>query len=529
LNKKLRMEKVILSDLDLQDIRKTSPVSKDQISPTISNPSPPSTPVIKFAKIETKNPEEPEKDQVKPAQQEKNPVAFSSVLKMHEITPEVVSGEIDQTAIMAKISDGVSQEATLPEKQVSDLADLEQSINDQFSMQAKGSRFIHQKEEGQRILINDDDAKMTIRNEQGQEVTDSYHGKAQGPMLSRSEESDELRDIVKKLSSLSHVKQVIVEKKKSHETTKLKMKVDNQNTGEVEDIDITAFDHRGQPIGIDYQQSTGPDGTNESQPLLVDSDGNIAPGENFSKVSSVSRPRPKTKEDMANGLRQISEKYERKTSHEKAVYKRTPKGHKNEYFYKVKSHQELYQIGMSYYRDMANGNKSMAFITHDSHKHLKDSILAIASFIKYQEDLKILIVSLGLENGSYMHVVDECKKNGTIVGENDENIPTIYEHAGLSFLDFKEIFSFRSKFDETGYGELIDYLVSSYDLVMWDVPKLDDLKVSKEEYFPIFIAFDKVSIVVKKQGDKFEDINEMKKFFNKYGIKIKGVLFCPPG
>ena len=501
---------MVLSDLDLQDNRKADLVNEDHTAESTSPPNTHNTPIIKFEKIETKHGDDSGHEMVPPKAQEKTASVFPSVLKMNDISqniPEEVS--------------------TRQRDPVSQLDEVEEAIDDKLHMQAKGSRFIHQKEESQRVVINNDDAHMTIRDDQGNEVSDSYHGQAQGPMLSKSQESDELRDIVKKLSSLSHVKQVIVEKKKSHETTKLKMKVDNQETGEIEDIDITALDHRGQPIGIDYQKTARPDGTSENQTLLVDSDGNIAPSENFSKVSSVAHPRPRTQEEMANGLRQISEKYERKTSHEKAVYKRTPKGHKNEYFYKVKSHQELYQIGMSYYRDMANGNKSMAFITHDSHKHLKDSILAIASFIKYQEDLKILIVSLGLENGSYMHVVNECKKHGTVVGENDDNIPTIYEHAGLSFLDFKEIFSFRSRFDETGYGELIDYLVSSYDLVMWDVPKLDDLKVSKEEYFPIFIAFDKVSIVVKKQGDKYEDINEMKKFFNKYGIKIKGILFSP--
>ena len=522
MNKKLRIEKVILSDLDLQD----DLALNSHTTHTTNNPSQHNSKVIKFEKIESKNAAEPAVEPVK-TERPKN----SSV-----VLPEIVIGKIEP-APQAKVPEQVPTQGPTfnknpyhpsnQENHVSEIEDLENAIHDDFDMQAKGSRYIHQKEENQRVVKNSDDAKITIRNDEGQEVTDSYHGEAQGPMLSKSEENDELRDIVKKLSSLSHVKQVIVEKKKSQETTKLKMKVGNHETGEVEDIDITALDHRGQPISIDYQNDSNPGSTNANQTLLVDSDGNIVPSDNFSKVNSVSHPKPKTQEDMANGLRKISEKYERKTSQEKAVYKRTPKGHKNEYFYKVKSHQELYQIGMSYYRDMANGNKSMAFITHDSHKHLKDSILAIASFIKYQEDLKILIVSLGLENGSYMHVVDECKKNGTIVGENDENIPTIYEHAGLSFVDFKEIFSFRSKFDETGYGELIEYLVSSYDLVMWDVPKLDDLKVSKEEYFPIFIAFDKVSIVVKKQGDKYEDINEMKKFFNKYGIKIKGILFCP--
>ena len=182
---------------------------------------------------------------------------------------------------------------------------------------------------------------------------------------------------------------------------------------------------------------------------------------------------------------------------------------------------------MSYYKELVNGNKSLAFITEESFFHQRNSILAIASFIKYQENIKILIVSLGLQNGQYRNVVQKSMDESTVIGNNNDEMPTFYEHEGITFLDFKEIFSFRRRYDESGYSELIGLLTNSFDLILWDVPTLSELKGKKEEYFPILMSFDKISLIIRKAGDSYKSVDDMRVFFSRYGINIKGILFSP--
>ena len=153
----------------------------------------------------------------------------------------------------------------------------------------------------------------------------------------------EFNEIVKKLSGLNQVKQVIVERKKKEETTQVKFKSDysenNKTKNNKQLLNFKKEDVDELRPGLDVDTRTG-------EVIQLGHDEDLK--EDYSKQLNYQGRADGTDDpsSLLGSFKKISERYEQQDSNQRIVLKRRPKGIKNEYFYRVKSHQELFQIGI---------------------------------------------------------------------------------------------------------------------------------------------------------------------------------------
>ena len=209
--------------------------------------------------------------------------------------------------------------------------------------------------------------------------------------------------------------------------------------------------------------------------------------------------------------------------HASFVFKKKSNKKKSEIFYKVKNHQELFQVGSSFYSDFKKGLRSFAFISPNLPDSQQKTILGLASFFSYHEDLTMLIISQNLGLEYFKNMISGSKES--FIGIPDENGPkiTYYDHPSFDFLDFKELYKIKEN-SEVTLEECLDSMVGRYDLVLWDVPNLEAFKADSSIFFPVSRLFGNISIILKVTKSKVNEIKGLQEFFDQYGVVIKGVL-----
>lgn len=238
-----------------------------------------------------------------------------------------------------------------------------------------------------------------------------------------------------------------------------------------------------------------------------------------------------TSETKGNHEQQINENFEEVDRQEYIDVKRTEcqitfsqnRG-KTKYFYKVKDHQELYKVGTSYYDDFKNGLKSFAFSSPDLGRSQDKAVLALASFFEHNEDVKIGIVSVDIENDFLEATIKESDKKTASIG----NVVVDYfdHHDKIHLIDFSCIK--KNVGPVAGINEVeqvISFIVDNYDLIFWSLPSLNTMEQERPFYFPLTRFFDNVSLVIQKGKTKTKELEKLISFYQKYGIKLKGVLY----
>lgn len=333
-------------------------------------------------------------------------------------------------------------------------------------------------------------------------------------------DEEKVRHLIKRLSQLSDVKQIVIEREKVSDNTKIKLNTRPESYEKREQSQSSLNEKAALMDKVSHQKSQqpakvlsfkeNPKSKSEATPQSDISNNAHSKLENYIKT-----------QENSEGKGFAKRKVEKST--ERVAFDTEGKGYKNKYFYKVKSHQKLYQIGMKYYADYRIGIKHFAFSGKDVQKSKQKSILAIASFLQYQANIKPLIVSLGVDNTFFHDIRINSLKEGTYVQKKDKSL-TVYKYEGLSIVDLKDLIYQHKKLEGHLYEESIKKLTEFFDIILWDVPDLSVFEKNKELYFPIYMLFEKVSLIVSK-NNKIDEIEGLIDFYSMYGINIKGILF----
>ena len=232
-------------------------------------------------------------------------------------------------------------------------------------------------------------------------------------------------------------------------------------------------------------------------------------------------------EDLSQILREIGKKEsveEAKVVHlKKDQGTETKKRPLSPYFYKVSNHHELYRVGASFLQDFKKGVKSFAISSVGYQTSQQRTILGLASFFDHQEDLKICIISDNLYLGAFKEIVQASLPRELNLTESKSPVLVYGFYGHFDFIDMNSLVELGCG-PNVNFNEFLDELVEKFDVVFWDVPELHRIQSEREQFFPIVMRFESLSIIVAKGHTGREELEEIRSFFMGYGINLKGLL-----
>ncbi|MCF8060594.1 MAG: hypothetical protein K9K67_14930 [Bacteriovoracaceae bacterium] len=232
----------------------------------------------------------------------------------------------------------------------------------------------------------------------------------------------------------------------------------------------------------------------------------------------------KTPPKMSLKLKSDSEKEEKKVNYEKHTFTRKKSRSGHGYYYRAKDHVELFKVGSSFLKDFRSGLKSFSFSSIGLKEEREKSVLGILSFFNYHEDVNICVVTPSLMDSYYSKIATKAHKKEARVFDEDLHYD-FYTGDGFEIIEYSELKKIERKITAYNFEDFLDFLLGSFDIILWDLPELEILDSNKEVYFPIIRSLDNVSFIVGKNVSKISEINEMISYFKRYQISIKGLLF----
>jgi hypothetical protein len=192
------------------------------------------------------------------------------------------------------------------------------------------------------------------------------------------------------------------------------------------------------------------------------------------------------------------------------------------FFFRATDDELLYNLGDSFYRDFKNGMKHFGFAHVNSHESQQRSILGIASFIKYFEDNRILVITDKMD-GSFFSAFkrESTRKTMDITGLPGFSY-NVYKAYALNYLEMDEL-AIRAKSSKVKVlPTIIKNLMADYDVVLIDLPPHKARRDHYDLYLPLLQTINHVTLTVSLKKSLFSEVNELRQYFASYKIKIKG-------
>lgn len=195
-----------------------------------------------------------------------------------------------------------------------------------------------------------------------------------------------------------------------------------------------------------------------------------------------------------------------------------------DYFFRVVNDELLFNLGNSYYQDFKKGQKHFAFAHVNAAESQKRSILGVASFIKYFEGSKILIVT-----GQMGRTYYEAFKGESLLQSAQSPTKTAFSYKvyvvnSLHYVEVDELSKHVSSTDQRTFAVTVKAIMDDYDLVLFDLPPTADRKEQYDVYLPLLHTMESVTLTVSLGKNRFSEIDELMKYFTSYNIKIKGSI-----
>ena len=102
-----------------------------------------------------------------------------------------------------------------------------------------------------------------------------------------------------------------------------------------------------------------------------------------------------------------------------------------------------------------------------------------------------------------------------------------YCDEGVEIIDMDELKDAIFDSGEHDVEEVLEQIVAETELSMWDLPSIKEMNQTKSFYFPVTRVLGNVSVVVGGNKTKMKDIKKLCDYYNKYNVKIKGILIDP--
>ncbi len=194
------------------------------------------------------------------------------------------------------------------------------------------------------------------------------------------------------------------------------------------------------------------------------------------------------------------------------------------FFFRALDDRRLYKLGDSFYRDFKAGKRSFGFGHVNSGDAQKRSILGVASFIKYFDDLKILVVTDKMEGTFFGPFKSQGRPLTAPSLERVDLKSEITDAYGVHYLELNRLVEEHKDRSGKKVPAMIKSILMDYDLVLVDLPPEKDRKDHYNVYLPFLQSLDHVTLSISLRQSRFSEIQEMKDYFASYKIPIKGTV-----
>jgi len=205
------------------------------------------------------------------------------------------------------------------------------------------------------------------------------------------------------------------------------------------------------------------------------------------------------------------------------VWQKKQDHEKNNYYYQVESHLELYHIGKSYQDDFESGIRNFGFHSTSLDEEREKTVFGVSAYFNYHTESTIIIFTNKVEGSFYDYYIRDLKPEKKYIPDEDISFKC-YKGKGFEIYEFVELKKIVNKICKYTLEELIDTLCESAHIILWDIPSINTMSDSREVFFPVIRKLQNISIIVGENRTKMEEISEMTDYFKKYGVKIKGLL-----
>ena len=215
----------------------------------------------------------------------------------------------------------------------------------------------------------------------------------------------------------------------------------------------------------------------------------------------------------------------RKVEAERLTYLRKTIRNQNRYFFEVKNHEEFYQMGRSFHDDFKAGQKFFLFSHVFAGEAQQKTILGVASFLQYFDNVRVLVISSNLDQPFFKKILHNVESEELRISSKELKTARFSFHQGMTFVDGDSLMTRRAS-DSLSFEQIIEQLYNLFDCILFDLPNVKDDKAFMDFYFHVYKKADSVSLVFAKNASTFKEVSSTLHHFNSYNIKIKGALMA---
>ena len=192
------------------------------------------------------------------------------------------------------------------------------------------------------------------------------------------------------------------------------------------------------------------------------------------------------------------------------------------YYYRAKEHLDLYQVGMSFLRDIRDNKKCFSFEHLNNKLGQQNTILGVSLFLMFHVNRKSLVITHNFDESIYSKIMGN-KVNKKICYRPDDLTYPVVECDGIRFIEYIDLFKIMTELKKTSFEDFVDHLIATNDTLLVDFPEVSKLEKKKEIFFPLINTVDSVSLVIDLKNCKKSELAKLHSYFKRYDVPVKGV------
>jgi hypothetical protein len=195
------------------------------------------------------------------------------------------------------------------------------------------------------------------------------------------------------------------------------------------------------------------------------------------------------------------------------------------YFSRISNSDELFRFGKDIALNLKKGIKHIAITSPGLKNSQQKAILGICCFFGHFEHLKIAIISDQIKAGVFQDLMASSKSMSYPMEAPVYNMDYNSFQNRIDFIDYavllksSEAFFYNESFDKE-----LAIVFERYDLILWDVPELEKIKLNPHFNYRMSIYYQTLAIIIFNQSS-IKKIEELRDHFKGYKLNFSKVLF----
>lgn len=191
-------------------------------------------------------------------------------------------------------------------------------------------------------------------------------------------------------------------------------------------------------------------------------------------------------------------------------------------YFNTRNHLDLFNIGSFYFQEFQKSKKSFGFYAGSSLQDSHETLLGLASYFNYHEDLKVTLV---VDNFKKSVLSRYLKESHTEIRSFAQQTYEVIIADGVEVFEYTTLRHFALKLGRENLELFLDELINDSEISLWDIPDLDIIEQEREFFFQLMRKIDSTSIILSRGKSKAATLKKFLDYTKKYNLRIDGVLF----